>query len=399
MSNNRSTVSVHAGEEKNKPYHSLTTPMVLSSTYPFTDTADLLAYKSSAEVDLLQDRQEYGRYGNPTVQAAERKIAALESGEGALLFSSGMNAITSTLMTLLSRGDHLVMVCPVYRRTRDFCNLLQRWGIETSFINSNDFDEIQAALRPNTRVLFAETPSNPTLRVLDLEKTVSITRSAGIFTIIDSTFGTPINVQPLQFGVDLVIHSATKYLGGHNDLLAGAVTGSRTVLNNLKNTRDVLGGVLSPMDAYLLLRGLKTLALRVEKQNRNGQLVAEYLEKHPRVNLVHYPGLPSHPDHEIASRLMSGFGGVVSFEIAGSLEDTSRVIDRLQLPYIGPTLGGVESIAQQQALLISTDSEERRASGIPDQLIRYALGIEDADDILADLEQALQIVGKQEHGA
>ncbi len=399
MSNNRSTVSVHAGEEKNKPYHSLTTPMVLSSTYPFTDTSDLLAYKSSAEDDPLQERQEYGRYGNPTVQAAERKIAALDSGECALLFSSGMNAITSTLMTLLSSGDHLVMVCPVYRRTRDFCSFLQRWGIETSFTDSNDFEEIQAAIRPNTRVLFAETPSNPTLRVVDLEKTVSITSPRGILTIIDSTFGTPINVQPLRLGVDLVIHSATKYLGGHNDLLAGAVIGSRTILNDLKNTRDVLGGVLSPMDAYLLLRGLKTLSLRVEKQNRNGQLVAEYLEKHPHVNRVHYPGLPSHPDHEIASRLMTGFGGVVSFEVSGSLEDTSMVIDRLQLPYIGPTLGGVESIAQQQALLVSTDPEERRASGIPDQLIRYALGIEDADDILADLEQALQIVGKQEPDA
>jgi cystathionine gamma-synthase len=224
---------------------------------------------------------------------------------------------------------------------------------------------------------------------MDLSRVAEVARQHDITTMIDSTFATPINLRPLEYGVDLVMHSATKYLGGHNDLLAGTIMGSREILAQIEEARGVLGGVSSPHDAYLLLRGLKTLDLRVHRQNENGQRVAQFLEGHPAVRRVYYPGLPSHPDYEIARQQMTGFGGVVSFEIEGDMEKTGRFMDRLRMPYIGPTLGGVESIAQQQAIFVSLDPEERRATGIADNLVRYALGIEDADNLIADLSQAL----------
>jgi len=218
---------------------------------------------------------------------------------------------------------------------------------------------------------------------------VEIARQHGITTILDSTFATPINLRPLEYGVDVVMHSATKYLGGHNDLLAGALIGSGETLAPIQSARGVLGGISNPHDAYLLLRGLKTLDLRVRRHNENGLRVAQFLADHPAVHCVHYPGLPSHPDYEIARRQMSGFGGVVSFEIEGDMDKTSRFVDLLRLPYIGPTLGGVESIVEQPATLFSLDREERYEAGIKDNLVRYALGIEDADDVIADLGQAL----------
>jgi cystathionine gamma-synthase len=218
---------------------------------------------------------------------------------------------------------------------------------------------------------------------------VAMARQHAIPTMVDSTFATPVNLQPLETGIDLVTHSATKYLGGHNDLLAGAVVGGRELLERIGHARGVMGGMSNPADAYLLLRGLKTLELRVQRQNENGRLVAEFLEGQPAVRRVYYPGLPSHPDYEVARRLMTGFGGVVSFEIDGDFQRTARFIDLLRLPYIGPTLGGAESIIEQPAALFSLDPEERRKAGLKDNLVRYALGIENAEDLIADLEQAL----------
>ncbi len=394
MTHHFSTQAVHAGEDKRKPYGSLTTPVVQTSTYTFEDTAEILSFmqqkearKAGAEVEL---RGEYGRYGNPTQRVAERKLAALEGGDDALLFATGMSAITTTMLALLSSGDHLVMAFDCYRRTREFATrFLQRWGIAASLISFDRPGALAEAIRPNTRLIFCETPTNPYLRVMDLRQMVTVARARGIPTMIDSTFATPVNLRPLEHGVDLVMHSASKYLAGHNDLLAGAVIGPRGLLDHVELARGVLGGVGGPNDAYLLLRGLKTLDLRVRRQNESALRIAQYLEKHPAVKRVYYPGLPSHPDHEVARRQMSGYGGVVSFEVDGGREQTSRFMDRLRLPYIGPTLGGVESIAQQQALFVSLDPEERRATGISDSLVRYAVGIEDAQDILADLEQAL----------
>lgn len=390
MTQHFSTKAVHAGEPKRKPYGALTTPIVQTSTYTFSDTAEILDYMQR-KADGKQDvRDEYGRYSNPTQSVAELKLAALEGAEQALLFASGMCAITTAILALLSAGDHLVMVSGVYRRTQDFAsNFLPRWGIDSTTVPIDDPAALVAAIRPTTRLIFAESPTNPYLRVIDLAHLVELAKEHDILTAIDSTFATPINMRPLERGLDLVIHSATKYLAGHNDLLAGAVMGSRELLTKVQEARGVLGGVSSPHDAYLLLRGLKTLDLRIRHQNESALRVARFLEGHPAIRRVYYPGLASHPDHEIACQQMSGFGGVVSFDIDGDLERTAMFIDRLRMPYIGPTLGGVEGIAQQQAIFISLDPDERRQAGIADNLVRYALGIEDADDLIADLEQAL----------
>ncbi|MGQ9599358.1 MAG: trans-sulfuration enzyme family protein [Anaerolineae bacterium] len=392
MSIHFSTQAVHGGEERHKPYGAITNPIVQTSTYTFANTTEIQDYmRRKAAGEPVRD--EYGRYSNPTQKAIERKLALLERGEQALLFASGMSAITTTLLALLSAGDHLIMISGVYRRTKDFAErFLPRWGIETTLAPIDDPDALRAAIRPSTRLIFAETPTNPYLRVIDLARLANLAQQHGILTVIDSTFATPINLRPLEYGLDLVIHSATKYLGGHNDLLAGVVVGSCQLLAKIEEARGVFGGVSSPHDAYLLLRGVKTLDLRIRRQNENGMRVAQFLEQHPAVRRVYYPGLPSHPDYEIAHRQMSGFGGVVSFEIEGDFEKTGCFMDHLRLPYIGPTLGGVESIAQQQAIFISLDPEERRRSGIADNLVRYALGIEDVDDIIADLEQALEAI-------
>jgi cystathionine gamma-synthase len=390
MTEHLSTRAVHAGEERRKPYGALTTPIVQTSTYTFADTAEVMDFMHRKAAGALPVRDEYGRYSNPTQSAVERKVADLEGGERALLFASGMCAITTTMLTLLTSGDHLVMVSDVYPRTRDFALMfLSRWGIETTLVPIDQPAAIAAAIRPTTRLIFSETPTNPYLRVVDLSRLVEIARRHSITTIVDSTFATPINLRPLEYGIDVVIHSATKYLGGHNDLLAGAVIGSSEILTHIEEARGVLGGISNPHDAYLLLRGLKTLDLRVRRQNENGQRVAQFLEGHPAVRRVHYPGLPSHPDQKIAQRQMTGFGGVVSFEIEGDMDRTGRFIDLLHLPYIGPTLGGVESIVEQPAALFSLDPEMRQAVGIKDNLVRYALGIEDADDLIADLSRAL----------
>jgi cystathionine gamma-synthase len=390
MTDHFSTQAVHAGEDKRKPYGALTTPIVQTSTYTFADTAEALDFMQRKAAGNLPVRDEYGRYSNPTQSTAERKLAVLEGGEGALLFASGMCAITTTMAALLSSGDHLVMVSDCYHRTREFAlTFLSRWGIETTLVPVDRPEAIATAIRPDTRLIFAETPTNPYLRVVDLSQTVEVARQHEVITAVDSTFATPINLRPLECGVDLVIHSATKYLAGHNDLLAGTVIGPNEILGRIEKARGVMGGMSNPSDAYLLLRGLKTLDLRVCRHNENGERVAQFLEDHPAVRRVYYPGLPSHPDHEIARRQMAGFGGVVSFEIEGDMEKTGRFVDRLRLPYIGPTLGGVESIIEQPSALFSLDPAERQAAGLKDNLVRYALGIEDADDLIADLDQAL----------
>ena len=403
MTDNIATQAIHAGEDKRKPFGALATPIIQTSTYTFEDTAEILAFMETKAARTaarkaggdLEIRGEYGRYGNPTHSVAEKRIAALEGGARAVLFASGMNAITTTMLALLSFGDHAIVVRDCYRRTREFAKtFLPRWGIESTLVPVGDLDALAAAVRPNTRLIFTETPTNPYLRITDLAAVAEIARSRGIVTAVDSTFGTPVNVRPIELGIDLVIHSATKYLAGHNDLLAGVVVGANRLVTKIEEMRGILGGVSGPYDAYLLLRGLKTLALRVRQQNTSGMRVAQFLDSHPAINRVYYPGLPSHPDHEIAKRQMKGFGGVVSFELAGDKATTGRFIDAVRLPYIGPTLGGVEGIIQQQALFISLDPQERAKAGIKDTLVRYALGIEDADDIIADLAQALAQVSE-----
>lgn len=387
-----STRVVHAGEKRTKPYHALTMPVVQTSTFTFENTADLVGYMEAKMWGDETGREEYGRYGNPTVAAVEARLANLDHGEAACLFSSGMAAVTTTLFTLLSAGSHVILTDDCYRRTRQFVTkFLTRFGVEYTQVPMGDYRALEAAIRPNTKVILSESPTNPYLRVLDLEKLVAIARPHKIKTVVDSTFATPINQRPLEFGVDFVVHSATKYLGGHNDLLAGVVVGSDYMIGAIKETQAMFGDVCDPHTAYLLLRGVKTLDLRVRRQNETAEKVAHFLARHPAVRRVYYPGLAGHPDYQVATEQMTGFGGVVSFELDADLEGTSKFVDQLQIPYIGPSLGGVESLVGQVALVsyYEFSSEERAAIGISDSLVRLAVGIEAADDILADLAQAL----------
>jgi len=391
-SKNLSTRVVHAGEKRVKPHHAITTPIVQASTYTFENTQDLVNYMEAKIWGDETEREEYGRYGNPTIAAAEAKLADLDSGEAACLFSSGMAAVTSTLLTLLSAGGHVIMTDDCYRRTRQFVTkFLARYGVEATQVPMGDYEALEAAIRPNTKLILSESPTNPYLRVLDLEKLVEIAKKHKLKTVIDSTFATPINQRPLEFGVDFVVHSATKYLGGHNDLLAGVVIGSDYMIGAIKETQSMLGDVSDPHTAYLLLRGLKTLELRVQRHNDSADKIAHFLAKHPAVRRVYYPGLACHPDYDVAVEQMSAFGGVVSFELETDLEGTGRFIDQLQIPYIGPSLGGVESLVEQVALVsyYELSTEERAEIGISDSLVRLAVGIESADDLLADLAQAL----------
>jgi cystathionine gamma-synthase len=381
---------VHGGEPRPKPLDALTTPILQTSTYTFVDTAELRDH-----FEGRIERQEYGRYGNPTQRIAEKKLAALDCAEDGLLFSSGMAAITTTLFAMLSRGAHVVVTDDAYRRTRQFLNqTLRRYGVDVSTVPAGDYDRIEEAVRPNTRLIFSESPTNPYNRIVDLEKIVEIARRRRVKTIIDSTFATPVNQRPLEFGIDLVIHSATKYLGGHNDLLAGAVLGKSALIAGIRDLQAITGAVPDPFAAYLLIRGLKTLALRVARQNENAERLAAFLDGHPKISVVHYPSLPSHPEHDIAVRQMTGFGGVVSFEVDGDIDATSRLIDACRIPLIAPSLGGVESLIEQPALMsfYELTTEERLQLGIKNNLVRYSVGVEDTEDLIADLEQALEHV-------
>jgi cystathionine gamma-synthase len=385
-----STLAVHAGEPRPKFGNALATPIVQTATYTFADTRELCDH-----FEHRIEREEYGRYGNPTQRIAEQKLAALEGAGDCLLFASGMAAVTTTLYAVLSHGSHAVITDDCYRRTRQFLTqILHRYGVEISVAPAGDYDAMKEAIRPTTRVLVSESPTNPYNYIVDLERFADLGRRHRVKTMIDATFATPFNQRPLEFGIDLVLHSATKYLGGHNDLLAGAVLGSAELVDGIRALQAVTGAVVDPFVAYLLVRGLKTFALRMARQNANAQALAEFLAAHPRVSAVHYAGLPTHPQHDVARRQMRGFGGVVSFEVAGDLEATSRVVDACQIPQIAPSLGGVESLIEQPALMsfYELTTEERLQVGIKDNLIRYAVGIEDAEDLIADLADALDQV-------
>jgi cystathionine gamma-synthase len=385
-----STQAVHAGEPRAKDGNALATPIMQTATYTFADSKEI--------ADLFEgrvEREEYGRYGNPTQRVAEQKLAALEGAEDGLLLASGMAAITTTLFAMLSKGAHVVVTDDAYRRTRQFLHqILRRYGVEVSTVPAGDYQRMEESVRQSTRLIFSESPTNPYNRILDLERVAAIGRRHRVKTIIDSTFATPINQRPLEFGIDLVIHSATKYLGGHNDLLAGVVLGSQDLVRAIRDLHGITGAVADPFAAYLLIRGIKTLALRVTRQNENAQRIAEFLESHPKIERVYYPGLQSHPEHGIAVQQMRGFGGVVSFEVKGDLATASRLVDACGIPRIAPSLGGVESLIEQPALMsfYELTTEERLQVGIKDTLVRYAVGVEDGDDLVADLKQALSSI-------
>ena len=383
-----STQSVHGGEARKKAEDSITVPIIHASTYTFGDTQELVDFMEGK----LERNEEYGRYGNPTQHTAEKKLAELEGGDASLLFSCGMAAITTSLLALIKKDTHIIFTNDCYRKTRQFANeILGKFEIEYALVEPK-VDAIAAAIQSNTQIIFTESPTNPYMNVVDLEKLVPLARENQIKTNIDSTFATPYNQRPLEFGVDLVIHSATKYLGGHNDLLAGCVIGRHGLVSVIKDVQGMLGPVVDPMSSYLLNRGRKTFALRIEKQNQNGQRIAEFLEQHPKVIRTFYPGLASHPDHQIAKAQMRGYGSVVSFELDGTIDECSRFVDAMKIPYIAPSLGGVESLIEQPALMsfFELTTEQREAIGIKENLIRFAIGIEDSEDLIADLEQALE---------
>ncbi len=383
-----STRSVHAGRVRDPESGSITTPIHLSSTYFARSTKEL--------TDYLEGRRSanfYARYSNPTVEAAEQKIADLEGGERALCFGSGMAAITTLLLSQLRHGDNVVATRELYGGTFEFLErMLPRWGITATFVPPADPKALEAAIGPMTKLVYTESPTNPKLTIVDLGTVAEIARKHRIPCAIDNTFASPINQRPLGFGFDFVIHSATKYLGGHCDLVGGVVVGARDRMKEVWYYRKLLGGILDPHSAYLLERGTKTLALRVERQNENGLAVASHLAKHPRVRRVFYPGLPGHPGHEIAKRQMSGFGGVLAFEVDAGREETVRVVEAMELAYLAPSLGGVETLVNQPSMTSHyfIAPEERAAQGISDSLVRVALGIEDAADLIRDLDRALE---------
>ncbi len=389
--NASSTDAVHAGERKSKPYDSVPTSVVQTATYTFDDSAEIVAFTSGRHPD--GEREEYGRYGNPTVRAVEQRLAALEGTEDAVLFASGMAAVTTSVLALVRGGQHVVLFRDCYRMTLEFVtDVLARFGVAHTLLDAGDVAALPDALRPETRLVLSESPTNPHLACIDLERLAAACRARRtVKSMVDATFATPVNCRPAAFGVDLVVHSATKYLAGHNDVLAGVVCGPSGLVSMIRDLRGVLGGVCDPHAAFLVGRGVKTLGLRVARQNSTARAIAERLAAHPRVERVFYPGLPSHPSHAVARAQMSGFGGVVSFVVKGGLDAASRVVDAMKLARIAPSLGGVETLVEQPAVMsyYEMTTEERAAIGIADGLIRLSVGIEETEDLVADVEAAL----------
>jgi cystathionine gamma-synthase len=383
-----STLSVHGGEARQKPGDSITDPIFCASTYTFPDTQSVINY-----IDQQQPREEYGRYGNPGERVAERKLAALEGGESAVLFSSGMAAIVGLLMAKLNAGDEVIFFDECYHRSREFCSKhLSRFGVTTRQVKACDYEAMEAAISPKTRLLVSESPTNPHLSIVDLDRFAEIGNQHGVETLIDATLATPYNLRPIQAGVDYVLHSVTKYLAGHNDLLAGVVIGSAEKMEPVRNLRGIMGAINSPQNCYLLTRGLKTFELRMQRHNENGQRVAEFLQSHRRVEKVYYPGLESHKFHDIARRQMRGYGGLVTFLVKDAdWRATADIVDAVRIPRIAPSLGGVESLIEQPLVMsyYQCTPEDRRRFGIPDNMIRMSCGIENPEDLIADLAQAL----------
>ncbi len=370
---------------------SVVLPVVHSAPFKFASTAGLIRYQ---ETENAGYRSEYGRIANPTVRAVETHLAQLEGAGAAALFASGMAAVTTTMFCLLSTGDHVVATSDCYKRTRDFlCGTLGRFNVRSDVVPV-DAGAVEKAVNRSTKIIFTESPTNPYLNVIDLEKLAELGKRKNVLTVVDSTFATPVNARPLACGIDLVIHSCTKYLGGHNDLIAGMAAGGTGLIERIRDVRATLGGICTPETAFMLERGLKTLTLRVGRQNRSAGVIAEFLESHRKVKQVFYPGLGSHPQRDIACRQLRGFGGVVSFLLDADFEGTARFVDALRIPAIAPSLGGVESLVEQPAVMGYWDlpREQSERLGMHDNLVRLSVGIEDARDLLNDIRRALEAV-------
>jgi cystathionine beta-lyase/cystathionine gamma-synthase len=386
------TEAVHAGADLQKKHGPVSTPIYQTSTFEVTDNDEQLRVTPT---DMF-----YTRYGNPTNTVVELRIAELERADSALLFASGMSAITTAILALVKSGDHVVAQRDIYGGAgKFFGQWLPKLGIETTFVDTTEYEQHAQAIRPNTKLLYLESPTNPTARIVDLVKVAALGKKHKLITIIDSTFATPINQRPVEFGIDLVMHSGTKYFGGHSDLMAGIIAGRKDLIEKIHETRTTLGGVMDPHAAWLLLRGIKTLAVRVQRQNDNALRVAQYLAQHSKVRRVHYPFLEGHPQRAVAMEQMRGGGGMVSFEVEGSGGDARRLTESLRLFTLAPSLGGVDSLVSIPVLTSHAmiPAEQLQKMGVTEQLIRLSVGIENADDLIADLEQALTVVNSPQH--
>lgn len=384
------TLSVWAGEDEPMWERSTQVPIVQSVSFGYRDVDEWISVALGEIPGHI-----YSRNTNPTVAVFEERIATLERAEAATAFATGMAAISGTLHTLLGPGDRVVSVKDTYGgTTKLFLEFLPRTGVEVDLIATDDHDAIEAAVAEDCDVLYLETPTNPTLKILDLERLAAAGHAVGAVVVVDNTFATPINQRPLELGADLVVHSATKFLGGHADALGGIVCGSQDLVDRIYHYREINGATIDPFAAYLLLRSVKTLHLRVERQNENALAIARHLEAHPAVEAVFYPGLESHLHHDIAARQMKGFGGVLSFSIRGGFDAVRAVLPRLELAHLAANLGAVETIVGPPATTshVEMTADERAAMGIPESLVRYSAGVEDVEDLIADLDQALEVV-------
>lgn len=390
---NIETKAVHSGERiKKRQHRSVITPLEQTAAYYFENTQQI---KDFYEGKL--DGIKYGRYGCPTQHAAERKIADLEKTERALLFSSGMAAVTTTILALAKEGQHVLFTDDCYRNTqRFFTEILPQLGIESTEVPICDLKNLESYLRDESALFFSELPTNPFLRVIDLEKITAITKKWGLISVIDSTLATPINLRPVEYGADIIIHSATKYLGGHHDLFAGVAAGSSEHIEKVQQYRDILGGIIDPHTSYLLLRSLQTLPIRMKAHNENAQAIAEWLGNRPEVEKWWYPGLSSHPDYGLAKKYLSGFGGVITFTLKANEEETSRFIDSLRLPYIATNFGGPQSLIEQHAILtFYKDRANAEKRGITGNLIRYSVGFENVEDVFEDFDNAFRVLNEE----
>jgi len=381
------TEAVRGGMDLSKKNGPLSTPIYQTSTFEVTDMEE--------QVRATPTDHFYTRYGNPTQTVAENAIAELEGAESALLFASGMSAITTTVLALTKAGDHIVAQRDIYGgATKFFTQWLPKFGVEVTLVDTTDYQQHAKAIRPNTKILHLESPTNPTLRVVDLKKVAAVAKQHGITTLIDSTFATPINCRPAEFGIDLVMHSGTKYFGGHADLICGIVAGRRDLIDAIHATRTTLGCNMDPHAAWLLLRGIKTLAVRVHRQNDSALRVAQFLKGHPKVRSVSYPFLEGHPQRALAMEQMRAGGGVLSFEVEGTGEDACRFAEALNLFTLAPSLGGVESLVTIPVITSHAmiRPEEREKMGVTEQLVRLSVGVEHVEDLIADLEQAFSVV-------
>ena len=384
------TRAIHAGKGENRT-RAVTPPIWQTTTFSADSSEHFAAVASS-----VRPAEFYTRYGNPTHKEVEATIAALEGGETALLTSSGMGAIFTALMSCLRAGDHVVAQTNHYAGAMTlFEDLPLHFGVEVTTVDQTRTDEFEKAVRPNTRVIYAESPTNPLMQITDLRAVAELGKSRRITTIVDNTFATPVNQRPLEFGFDAVVHSATKYLGGHSDVTAGCVVSTREFVERAWHFSLLAGSILSPFDGWLLLRGLRTLALRVERHNSNALALARFLEGRAEVERVHYPGLESHPQHELAGTQMSGFTGMFSVELRGGFEAAERLIAALRLATNAPSLGGHETLVVHPAAMWRgyMTAEQLRARGLSDSLVRVSVGVEDEPDLLEDFTRALGALG------